>query len=146
MTKTRIAIQCAVPITDPLDLDILKATLQGVLSDQDVEGSVTLVLTDNTTLCRLNRDFRGIDSPTDVISFNLKDPVHPAETEIGEIYISLDRAKVQAQHAHRPFQEEVVHLAIHGVLHLLGYDHDTDAAYRCMQRQESCYLARINSV
>ncbi len=146
MTETGIAIHCIVPLTDPLDLDILKTTLQAVLADQGVEGAITLILTDNTTLCRLNREFRGIDSPTDVISFDLKDPVHPSETEIGEIYISLDRARVQAQDAHRSFQEEVAHLAIHGVLHLLGYTHDTDAAYRCMLCRETRYLARIKPV
>jgi probable rRNA maturation factor len=143
MTKTEVAIACVAPPTECLDQDALKTTLQAVLSDQGAGGLVTLILTDDTTLCRLNRDFRGIDAPTDVISFDLKDPVHPAGGEIGEIYISLDRARVQARGAHRPLQEEITHLAIHGVLHLLGYTHNTHAAHASMQRQEARYLARV---
>lgn len=144
MTRPEIAIACVAPLTERLDQDALKTTLQAVLSDQSAGGLVTLILTDDTTLRRLNRDFRGIDAPTDVISFDLKDPVHPAGREIGEIYISLDRARVQARGAHRPLQEEITHLAIHGVLHLLGYTHNTHAAYASMQRQEVRYLARVN--
>ena len=107
MTRPEIAIACVAPLTERLDQDALKTTLQAVLSDQSAGGLVTLILTDDTTLRRLNRDFRGIDAPTDVISFDLKDPVHPAGREIGEIYISLDRARVQARGAHRPLQEEI---------------------------------------
>ena len=141
MTGPEMDIECASPLAACLDLDALRAAAREVLSHRGSEDSVTLVLTDNAVLRRLNRDFREIDAPTDVLSFDLKDSVHPHEEEIGEIYISMDRAKLQAEDACRSFQEEVTHLAIHGILHLLGFEHDTDEGHAQMRRQEAFYLA-----
>jgi len=95
-----------------------------------------LVLTDDAYVHRLNRQYRGKDRPTDVLSFTLAPDGAPQEVvaEIGgEIYISLERAQTQAQEQGVALIEEVGRLWVHGLLHLAGYDHDTDAGLRFME-------------
>lgn len=98
------------------------------------------MLTDDATVRALNRDFREVDRPTDVLSFPLADPGALEDPDapvfLGEIYISLDTARAQARAARRPFGREVAHLAVHGLLHLLGYDHPTPAQRRAMEARE----------
>ena len=97
-------------------------------------ATASIVLTDDETIRALNRDFREVDRPTDVLSFplaevdDLRDP--DAEVFLGEIYISLETARAQAAEARRPFADEIAHLTVHGLLHLLGFDHHTAAARR----------------
>jgi len=92
----------------------------------------------------LNRDFLETDRPTDVLSFPLADPGDLEDRDrplfLGEIYISVDTARAQARAARRPYRREVAHLAIHGLLHLLGYDHAGAAARRRMTAVESRLL------
>jgi len=107
-------------------------------------ASVSLVLTSDERIRTLNRDFLETDRPTDVLSFPLADPGdledRGRELFLGEIYISIDTARAQARAARRPYRREVAHLAIHGLLHLLGYDHASAAARRRMTAIESRLL------
>ena len=99
-------------------------------------AAASIVLTDDETIRALNRDFREVDRPTDVLSFPLAEPGDLRDPDaavfLGEIYISLETAHAQALSARRPFPREVAHLTVHGLLHLLGYDHHTAAARRRM--------------
>lgn len=94
-----------------------------------VENSeLSLTLTDDKNIHELNKKFRGIDRPTDVLSFALRESDEPkifgAEKEIlGDIIISLERAKIQAEDFGHSFLREIIFLEVHGFLHLLGYDH-----------------------
>ena len=85
-----------------------------------------IINVDNEKIQELNRDFRGIDRPTDVITFALEDNEDFPEMDIrvlGDIYISIDKAKGQAIEYGHSFLRELSFLTIHGFLHLLGYDH-----------------------
>jgi probable rRNA maturation factor len=100
----------------------VRATLAQQKKSPDVELSV--VLTDDARLQRFNRDYLGIDSPTDVLSF----PASEADPEtgspyLGDILISIPRARAQAKAAGHPLEAEVQLLVVHGVLHLLDHDH-----------------------
>jgi probable rRNA maturation factor len=97
---------------------------QAALAHQSADGDITLVLTDDAQLQDLNRDYLGIDAPTDVLSFPATemDPETGA-SYLGDILISIPRAMMQAQAAGHPLESEVQLLVVHGVLHLLGYDH-----------------------
>ncbi|MBE7471213.1 MAG: rRNA maturation RNase YbeY [Anaerolineae bacterium] len=94
-------------------------------------NSVTIVITDSDTVQQINAQYRGIDAPTDVLSFeNTPDPDFPEldETEaghLGDIIIAYPVAAAQAAAAGHTAQNEVILLAVHGLLHLLGFDHDT---------------------
>ena len=141
MKGPRVDVVVASDIGGGVDAGHLEALLTEVLSSEEADGEVTVVLGDDATLHKLNREFRGVDSPTDVLSFDMKDDLH-SNGQIGEVYISLDRARTQAVDYGRTLADEIDLLAVHGVLHLLGFDHDTDEAHEAMRRRESRYLAR----
>jgi probable rRNA maturation factor len=90
----------------------------------DVDSDLTIVLTDDAQLHELNRDYLGVDAPTDVLSFpaDEEDPESGAHY-LGDILISIPRAKKQAKAAGHPLEAEVQLLVVHGTLHLLGHDH-----------------------
>jgi probable rRNA maturation factor len=116
-----------------VDLDRLKTLLEAGARLLEVpEETVTVVtLTGDEHLREYNRRFRGLDEPTDVLAFAAQEkPTDqrfqaPPGTEhwLGDIVISLPRARVQARAARHPMDDEVRLLAVHGFLHLLGYDH-----------------------
>ena len=85
-----------------------------------------IIIVDNEKIHEINREYRGIDRPTDVISFALednKDFVDVGHRVLGDIYISIDKAKEQAIEYGHDLRREICFLAVHGFLHLLGYDH-----------------------
>ena len=85
-----------------------------------------VIIVDNEYTHKLNKEYRGIDRPTDVISFALEDSEDIKYEDfrlLGDIYISIDKAKEQAEEYGHSFKREICFLAVHGLLHLLGYDH-----------------------
>ncbi|MHB8778182.1 MAG: rRNA maturation RNase YbeY [Anaerolineales bacterium] len=101
-------------------------------------ADITIILTDDAQLQELNRDYLGVDAPTDVLSFpaSESDP-ETGETYLGDILISIPRATQQAQAAGHPVEAEVQLLVVHGVLHLLGHDHaEAEEKYRMWAEQE----------
>ena len=94
------------------------------LAHQSADGDLTIVLTDDIQLHELNQEYLGIDAPTDVLSFPASetDP-ETARRYLGDILISVPRAKEQARTAGHALDVEVQLLTVHGTLHLLGYDH-----------------------
>lgn len=102
-----------------------------------VQGVVNLVLTGDDELHLLNLKFRGVDAPTDVLSFDLgggEDGV------AGEVYLSLPYARRRSSLRKRSFQREVTHLAVHGILHIAGHDHQTEADWKAMERETRRHL------
>ena len=111
------------------DLKILKPLLEYArkyegLEDTELEFSIIIV--DNKRIHEINKEYRGIDRPTDVISFALEDS-EGVELEnyriLGDIYISIDKVKEQAKEYGHSEKRELAFLTVHGFLHLLGYDH-----------------------
>ena len=85
-----------------------------------------VIIVDNEKIHEINREYRNIDRPTDVISFALEDDKTFNRTDIrvlGDIYISIDKARSQALEYGHSFKRELFFLSVHGLLHLLGYDH-----------------------
>lgn len=142
---SRVCIEQAAQLPEPIDLEDLDFLLDRVLEDHDAVGTVTLILADDVTLGRLNREFKGASGATDVLSFDLADPVHPDGGDFGEIYISVDRAESQARETTRGLSDEISRLAIHGILHLLGYRHGEPGAGASMRRKEREYMARLQA-
>ena len=134
-----IDIVALIPTTN-INCQQLEQVLTTLLADYGVSQEVTCILTDDAHVHQLNRDFRDKDVPTDVLTFEMHDTVHPS-SPLGEIYISIERAQIQAQQACHSLQQEVLLLAIHGTLHLLGFEHETDAGYEKMSAKEKQYLS-----
>jgi probable rRNA maturation factor len=128
-----------------LDPASVERLVIGVLEDLGVEGQCALAvcLVDDDAIRALNRTHRGLDSVTDVLSFPVDglDPL-PAgmERELGDVVISLAQARRQAGDAGVSEQEELTHLVVHGVLHLAGFDHETDGG-EMLERQDRLVAA-----
>lgn len=105
----------------------LKEVLKYALEKENLKDVVfNVIIVDNSYIHRLNKEYRGIDRVTDVISFALEDEKNENYTDkriLGDIYISLDKAKEQAKEYRHSLDREICFLAVHGLLHLLGYDH-----------------------
>ena len=94
-----------------------------------------VIIIDNEEIHKINKEYRGIDRPTDVISFALEDDdsfVQLDKRILGDIYISIDKAKEQANEYGHKLLRELCFLTIHGILHLLGYDHMTEEDEKVM--------------
>ena len=88
-----------------------------------------IIIVDNDTIHSINKEYRGVDRPTDVISFALEDDTSFIKTDVrilGDIYISIDKAREQAESYNHSLKREISFLTVHGLLHLLGYDHMND--------------------
>ena len=93
---------------------------------EETDCELSLLLTDDAEIQALNKAYRGLDKATDVLSFPQdEDAVNESgDTLLGDVVISVETAARQAEEHHLSFNEELILLAIHGILHLLGYDHE----------------------
>jgi probable rRNA maturation factor len=99
------------------------------------EGEVSVLLTDDAAVRALNREWRGNDKPTNVLSFPApKQPAGPAM--LGDIAIAYKTVAREAAEEGKPFLHHLAHLAVHGYLHLMGYDHQTDSEAAAMEALE----------
>ena len=108
------------------------------------DADMTIVLTDDAQLHELNREFLGVDAPTDVLSF----PASEADPEtgspyLGDILISIPRATEQARAAGHPVEAEVQLLVVHGTLHLMGHDHAETEEKERMWKAQAEVLVRL---
>lgn len=108
------------------------------------KSALTAVFDGDDLLQAMNQKFRGIDAPTDVLSFPV-DYIDPETNEsyLGDILISVPRAVDQAAAGEHSVEEELQLLVVHGVLHLLGYDHNNDEDKERMQAAQSVILQRL---
>lgn len=125
----------------------VEVTLACEAVDKPCEVSITF--TDNENIHELNSKFRGVDRPTDVLSFPLTDAVDGALPEdfdgaLGDIVLSLERAREQSEEFGHSFAREVAFLTVHSVLHLLGYDHERGEAEDAdMRRRQSHIVEKL---
>lgn len=128
--------QEAVAAPDGLCRRAVKAAAEE--ADRTPAGAIDLLLTDDKEIARLNRTWRNKEGPTNVLSF----PDGESEGG-GDIAIALETVQREAAKQGRNVDDHLAHLVVHGVLHLLGDRHDTDAAAERMERREVAALARI---
>lgn len=148
-----IIVNCDIkaPEIDQRMVDSLAALGEKVLrAYRRGKAEVGLTLTDYETIQQLNKDYRGVDAPTDVLSFALEEGEKTsAEYEgfqelppelLGDIVICLPRAKEQANEYGHSLARELHYLAVHGFLHLLGYDHQNETEKKEMREEEERFL------
>ncbi|MEW5762101.1 MAG: rRNA maturation RNase YbeY [Bacillota bacterium] len=136
----------------PLPAGLVEAVVRAVERVLALEGrgagvEVSVAFVDDARIRELNRDYRGVDAPTDVLSFPLAEPGEaPGEIPVellGDIVISLEAAARQARACGHDLVREAAYLAVHGTLHLLGYDHENDEDYVRMRRREKEAMALL---
>ena len=155
--KYQVNHQIQVQIEDSVKYaggDKLKQAALAVLLNHELETAceMIIVVTDDTALQALNRRFRSLDAPTDVLSFanDNRGPYvgYAADfpRDLGDIVISLDRARAQAEQAGAALDDEMQLLVVHGTLHLLGYDHETsqDKATMWAAQEQILHLLGIH--
>lgn len=134
MSKIEIFVQVDEEIKE---LETVEKVLYSAIEKEKLEDVFfNLIIVDNKYIHELNRTYRKIDRETDVITFALEDEdslVLPSKERIlGDIYISIDKAKAQAEEYGHTLLRELSFLAVHGFYHLLGYDHMTDEEAKVM--------------
>lgn len=147
-TKSTLYVEIGEPFVANVSEDWLRAIAQSTL---DAEGrdpvALTLVIIEDEALRALNRDYLGIDMPTDVLSFGGEAPdfvsAPDAEPYLGDVIISYPRAQAQARAAGHPVEAELALLVVHGVLHLLDYDHIRPADKAVMWERQVQILAGL---
>jgi probable rRNA maturation factor len=136
-----------------VELTWLEDVAQRVLAAEkaDAKTEVGIVVTGQEMVQQLNRNFRGQDEPTDVLAFSAREEAEGSRfilapdglSHLGEVIISYPQALLQAEEHGHPIKRELAILLIHGLLHLLGYDHDEKAQERKMQAREKELLELI---
>ena len=115
-------------------LALLDSILQTLLQDLNLPSkSCELLFVDNAKIASINAEFRGVQSPTDVLSFPLESEFSPI---LGSIIISVEYAQEVSQKLKHTLEEEIALLFIHGILHLVGFDHETDNGEQRAKEEE----------
>jgi len=139
-------------VLSPKDLKLLEDILQfGLELHQQPDSEMGIILVDNEYIQDLNLKYRGIDQPTDVLSFAMNEgvaesPAFKIEGEpvlLGDVYLSVERAVEQAESYGHSFARELCYLGAHGLLHLLGYDHQTPEETELMRAEEEKILQQF---
>jgi len=140
------------PVTYNLKM-LLREAIETTLDFEDFQNvcEVSVTFTDNEGIRELNKKFRQMDKPTDVLSFPLFDyegdceepPIDDMISNLGDIVISLEKAQEQANEFGHSFKREVAFLAVHSMLHLLGYDHEKSEAEDIEMRSKQTEIMRI---
>ena len=135
---------------EKLDTEIkeLKELLENICRDEKLDNVVfNVIIIDNAKIKEINRTYRGIDRETDVISFALEDDKTFNFEDVrilGDIYISIDKVRSQSEEYGHSFKRELSFLAVHGLLHLLGYDHMTKEDEEVMFKKQEEVLSRYD--
>ena len=152
--EEEIGIHIEEEFRELVDEEWVKKIAQDVLKAEGITSSyeISLVFTDSETVQQLNRDYRSVDEPTDVIAFYML-PQKGADSSfvlppdnvlrLGEVVISYPQAVEQAKEQGHPTEQELALLVIHGILHLLGYDHEQPEKEAKMRAKERELLEEI---
>lgn len=140
-------------VTESME-QIMSAVLEKIAEVHNIEShaEVSLVVVDDDYIHELNREYRGKDRPTDVLSFALNEGDEPdiidgpEEALLGDIIISIETAKRQAEEFNHGLERELAFLTVHGMFHLLGYDHEEEEDRRDMRQQEEHILSLLGIV
>ena len=129
------------------DFSIIRRAAFLTLSAHKSEGyELSILITNDNHIAELNQEYRSIDSPTDVLAFPmLENDENSLITSkiLGDVVISLETAERQAKTEKHPLEDEVAFLTVHGILHLLGYDHHTPEDARKMFSEQTAILQKM---
>ena len=150
LSEDKIIVEVDEPYAGEVAADHLARAIAATLTAEGrPEGEVTLLVTDDATIAAYNQQYRGVEGPTDVLSFAAQEPTPGFVTApemasyLGDIVIALPFTRRQAAALDRPLSAELLLLAVHGTLHLLGYDHAEPADEATMWARQDAILAGL---
>ena len=140
----------------PNEEKLIKEVVSRVLEEEKVlpEVDVYITLTNNEEIHKINKEYRDVDRPTDVLSFPMyerdeiaglkNDTDDEIEKILGDIIVSIEKVRAQAEEYGHSFERELAYLVTHGMLHLLGYDHMIEEEKAVMRKREEEILETLN--
>jgi probable rRNA maturation factor len=123
------------------DIKEIKDILQRIFKPIKQEKNMQIIFLEQEAIHNMNMTYRKIDRPTDVLSF-INDDLE--DDSLGDIFVSIEQARLQASDYGHSFEREIGFLAVHGYLHLLGYDHHTDEEEKLMIKEQERILKNAN--
>ncbi|MGQ0531838.1 MAG: rRNA maturation RNase YbeY [Caulobacteraceae bacterium] len=123
--------------------DLLSQALAAAAQAEGKSGAVSLLLGDDASVAGLNQQFRGKEGPTNVLSFPPSPDGQAEPGFLGDIALAAETIVEQANFQGKRFEHHAAHLAVHGFLHLIGYDHENPADAEAMEARERAILASI---
>jgi probable rRNA maturation factor len=148
MTEVLVVAECWQ--TEPNAEAVIHRAIEAAtgIADADVgDAELAVMLTDDAGIRTLNSNWRGIDKPTNVLSFPALQPDAGAPDDaprmLGDIAIAYETTRKEADDEQKPFDHHLSHLAVHGFLHLIGYDHEKDGDAEAMESLEQEILAQL---
>jgi probable rRNA maturation factor len=141
-----IDIQVRSPLWDaePAAVRTVRAAIAAAAASAGQSGEISVVLADDATIRRLNRRWRGIDNPTNVLSFPAAAAGARAPSRfIGDVVIAYETLARESSAEGKPLLHHLAHLAVHGFLHLVGHDHETDSQAEAMEALERDILSTL---
>jgi len=148
-TEVLIVAQCWSVEPDAETIVYRAIETAALMVDADTgDAELAVMLTDDSGIRTLNKNWRGQDKPTNVLSFSALQPAAGREPDdaprmLGDIAIAYETTRREADDQQKPFDHHLSHLAIHGFLHLVGYDHEKDADAEAMENLERAILAAL---
>lgn len=125
--------------------DTVRTAIAAAAGFEPAAGEMSVILTDDAAIQTLNRDWRKIDKPTNVLSFPAAAPkIAGVPALLGDVIVAYETLAREADEEEKPVLHHLAHLVVHGYLHLLGYDHETDSEADAMEGLERQILAHLN--
>ena len=131
-------------------LDTMTRAAESLVDAENIDvdrSEISVTFVDMEEIHQLNRDYREVDSPTDVLSFpqfdDLNDLPEEGEIALGDVVICKEKAEEQAEEFGHSFEREIIYLFVHSVLHLLGYDHMDEDEKKIMRRREEEVMGQL---
>ena len=148
LSSVEVAVSCGAWLDACPDAAAIAAAAARAVLVTGLEASrwvVDVTLTDDAEQRQLNRTYRGKDAPTNVLAFPQAEAVAPADMQalLGDVVLAFETVRREAAEQKKPFPDHLSHLVVHGVLHLLGFDHETAADAAAMEAREIKILAGL---
>jgi probable rRNA maturation factor len=145
MTAPSVEIEIAAPlwIAEPGAGLSVREAIAAAAARVPADGEVSVLLADDAMVRTLNRDFRGFDKPTNVLSFPAGPQAAGMPRLLGDIAVAYETLVREAADEGKPVLHHLAHLAVHGFLHLMGYDHETDSEAEAMEALEREILSAL---
>ena len=140
-----IDISIESPLWDTLDCETtVRRAIAAAAPPDAADAELSVLLTDDSAIQTLNAKWRHRDEPTNVLSFSATPAAAPGPRLLGDIVIAYETTAREAANEHKRLDHHLAHLTVHGFLHLLGYDHETEPEAETMERLEREILARLD--
>jgi len=125
--------------------ETVRTAIAAAAAFEPAAGEMSVILTDDASIRALNRDWRKLDKPTNVLSFPAATPkIAGVPALLGDVVVAYETLAREAAEEDKPILHHLAHLVVHGYLHLLGYDHETDSEADAMEGLERQILAHLN--